>query len=316
MRRALIIGINDYEWGPLKGCIPDANNMAAVLSKHYDDSPNFSCKVLTSDKTPVTRSRLMKSIDELFKREGDLALLYFSGHGAENNLGGYLVTQDARKYDQGISVNDVISLAIEARHIRQVFIILDCCHSGHLGNLPVIKGETALLRKGMSILTASQHNEYAVERNGQGLFTKTILAGFNGGAADILGNVTAASLYNYSDKLLGPWEQRPTFKSHVTEMTSLRSCNPTLSFPLLRKLAQYFDREDHLFPLDPSFEPQAAPKNTKNEGVFKNLQKFVSAGLVAPVGEEHMYYAALNGRSCQLTPLGKLYWNMAKNQRI
>ena len=147
MRRALIIGINDYEWGPLKGCIPDANNMAEVLSRHYDDSPNFSCKVLTSDNVTITRSRLIKNVNELFKKEGDIALLYFSGHGAENNLGGYLVTQDARKYDQGISVNDIISLAIEARQIRQVFIILDCCHSGHLGNLPVIKGETALLRK-------------------------------------------------------------------------------------------------------------------------------------------------------------------------
>ena len=87
-----------------------------------------------------------------------------------------------------------------------------------------------------------------MEQNGQGLFTKTILAGFKGGAADILGNVTAASLYDYTDKILGPWEQRPTFKSHITEMTSLKSCRPQISFPLLRKLPEYFGKEDYLFP--------------------------------------------------------------------
>ena len=46
MRKALIVGINDYSFGSLDGCIPDANRMYNSLSRDYDDSPNFTCKKL------------------------------------------------------------------------------------------------------------------------------------------------------------------------------------------------------------------------------------------------------------------------------
>ena len=39
-------------------------------------------------------------------------------------------------------------------------------------------------------------------------------------------------------------------------------------------------------------------------------------GLVCPVGEEHMYYAAMNSKSCKLTPLGQHYWNLVKSGKI
>ena len=115
---------------------------------------------------------------------------------------------------------------------------------------------------------------------------------------------------------MGPWEQRPVFKSHVTEMTTLRSCEPIISFPLLRKITNYFPSEDFEFKLDPSFEPTEEPRNLYNEGKFRDLQKYASAGLVVPVDEDHMYYAALHNKSCVLTYLGKMYWNMAKSGRI
>ena len=50
--------------------------------------------------------------------------------------------------------------------------------------------------------------------------------------------------------------------------------------------------------------------------IFKNLQKLESVGLVCPVGEEHMYYAAMNSKSCKLTPLGQHYWNLVKSGKI
>ena len=43
------------------------------------------------------------------------------------------------------------------------------------------------------------------------------------------------------------------------------------------------------------------------------LQRCRAAKLVEPVGEDHMYYAAMNSRSCALTPLGRHYWRMASN---
>ena len=49
---------------------------------------------------------------------------------------------------------------------------------------------------------------------------------------------------------------------------------------------------------------------------FKELQKFESVGLVVPVEEEHMYFAAINSKSCRLTALGYQYWRLVKEKKI
>jgi uncharacterized caspase-like protein len=226
MRRALLVGINDYEWAPLRGCVNDANNMTTVIKEHYNEKENFHCKTYTSDKCKITKAKLMGSIQELFSKEADMVLFYFSGHGFQNNLGGTLVTQDAIKNAEGISLSDIITIANQANHIKQTLIILDCCHSGHLGSIPAIDQNKALLRKGVSVLTASLGSELAVEKRTekQGLFTSILLEALQGGASNILGWVTAASMYDYVEKILGPWDQRPVFKAHITEMTPLRYC--------------------------------------------------------------------------------------------
>jgi hypothetical protein len=96
MRRALVVGIDDYPRAPLKGCVNDADAMAALLARHADGSPNFDVQRLTSDSASITRGNLLANIQRLFGHDdADVALLYFSGHGTENNLDGYLVTPDA-----------------------------------------------------------------------------------------------------------------------------------------------------------------------------------------------------------------------------
>jgi len=113
MRRALCVGIDQYRIEPLTGCVNDAERMKAVLEKHHDDSPNFDCKAL---KAPlglrddlVTRVILREHIQRLFKDPADVALFHFSGHGTVNDLGGFLVTQDASRYDEGVAMNDLLN---------------------------------------------------------------------------------------------------------------------------------------------------------------------------------------------------------------
>src|SRR5437867_2660543 len=104
MRRALCIGIDFYSFGPLGGCVNDAKRMAALLARHEDGSPNFDCRTIVAPNggaaDVLTRAKLKQAIDQLFKDKADIALFYYSGHGTENNLGGYLVTQDAKTYDE------------------------------------------------------------------------------------------------------------------------------------------------------------------------------------------------------------------------
>ena len=50
--------------------------------------------------------------------------------------------------------------------------------------------------------------------------------------------------------------------------------------------------------------------------VFKDLQQMEEVGLVVPVGEEHMYCAAIDSTACGLTALGARYWRLAKERKL
>jgi len=321
MRRALIVGINHYVNGPLDGCINDAKHMYEVLNRHEDGSVNFDCKLMLSNddscKKKITVTRLKKEIFNLFHQEAEIAVLYFSGHGASTEIGNYLVTQDVTKYQEGVSLDEVITLANSSK-ANEVIIILDCCHGGGIGNLRAIGGRKAMLREGVSILTASRDTQFAYERSdsNQALYTSIIYDGLKGGAADMLGNVNVSGLYNYVDQLLDSWDQRPIFKSHVSKMVSLRKCTPKINLEILRKITDYFPDRNYKFPLDPTFDEDIDPSNPANQKIMKDLRKYYQLELLVPVGEEYMYHAAENSKPCELTKKGKYFWEMVKSNRI
>jgi len=310
MRKALIIGINDYSNNPLKYCISDAQRIANILSKNDDLSPNFDCKVITSDEINITERVLKTEIKELFKSESEVALFYFAGHGSQNDIGGSLVTQDSTVGDEGVNLSEILKYANQSP-VKEIVIILDCCYSGQIGD------NLNNLRKGVSILASSSHNESSEAKYSGGVFTSIICEGLNGLAADILGNVTVSEIYNYADKLLGPWEQRPIFKAYLSKMISLRLCKPKIELATIRRLIDFFDESsEQLFQLSPDYEPTATPRNKVKEETFSILQKLTALNLVEPIGADHMYFAAINSKSCQLTALGKYYWKLVLNNRI
>jgi Caspase domain len=324
MRKAVFIGINNYN-SPnhldLKGCINDASSMCSLLEMNEDATPNFDVELFTDVQS---KGELTEIVYNLFSNENDIALLYFSGHGAKNNIDTYLVTPDAEKFDLGLSVSDILKMANECKSKNRI-IILDCCHSGALGNSNFLGQTAAFIEKGVTILTASKHDELSMEVNGHGVFTNLLLDALRGGAADIGGNITPGSIYAYIDKALGEHEQRPVFKTNITEFTSLRRVESKVSEEIIRKLLDYFPNPRHQFKLDPSFEDTNSTNiqhlvikpyaQKENVSVFKNLQRFQAAGLVIPVDAPYMYFAAMESKSCKLTPLGHHYWLLVyKNQ--
>jgi uncharacterized caspase-like protein len=316
MRRALLVGIDDYPEDPLAGCINDATAMERLLRRHDDGRVNFDTQLLTSDDETITRARLRGAVDQLFIDAADVALLYFSGHGTENNLGGYLVTPDATLYDEGLSLGDVLALANRAKQITEVAIIIDSCHSGWLGAVPAVDNMHASLREGLSILTATRSSQPALERGESGVFTGLVCSALDGGAADILGNVSVASIYAYVDQALGAWDQRPLFKSHVSRMLSLRTAKPAIDIAILRRLPEWFASPEAEFPLSPRHEHSAEPHDSDAESTFRSLQRCNRVKLVEPIAEEDMYYAAVNSTGCRLTALGRFHWKLAKDGRI
>ena len=89
-----------------------------------------------------------------------------------------------------------------------------------------------------------------------------------------------------------------------------------VSDDMLRHITTLFPEPEHQYLLDKSYEPTEAPRNACNEAIFERLQNFRAAGLIEPVGTQHMYYAALESKTCQLTALGRAYWHQVKNQRF
>ena len=315
MKKALIIGINDYATAPLTGCVNDASAIGTILESHGDGSPNFSVKMMTSPSLDISRSLFRESIEQLFSGDPAMALLYFSGHGLIKSTGGYLVTTDARRFDEGVSMDDVLLLANQSKAKNKV-IILDCCYSGVAGT-PAISGNSlSQLSEGLSILTASRDSEVSVEINGAGVFTSLVIDALKGGAADIRGNITPGSLYAYVDEALGGWDQRPIFKTNVTSFAPLRVIQPKVPFEMLRRITQYFTTPDAEYKLDPSHEDTDPRAIKDNVQVLKELQKFQSVGLVVPVDAEFMYFAAINSKSCRLTALGYQYWRLVKEKKL
>lgn len=321
MKKALIVGINDYPTSPLGGCINVAYAIGNVLETNGDGSPNFAVKIETNIKK---KSELKKSIIELFSGSPDTALLYFSGHGFLNELGGYIVTPDYETYDEGISMDDILKIANKSLALDKI-IILDCCHSGAMGS-PTLNDGSSHLKEGVTILTASRDIEPSLEINGHGVFTILLINALQGGASDLRGHISPGGVYAYIDQALGPWKQRPVFKTNVTKFTSLRTVNPQVSLDVLRKIIDYFPEPQESFSLDPSFEFTNSNEiehniikpysKIENVEIFKNLQKFQSVGLIVPVDAEHMYFAAMKSKSCKLTALGYHYWRLVNEKLL
>ncbi|WP_046758443.1 caspase family protein [Kordia jejudonensis] len=316
MRRALLVGINHYKKNPLKGCIPDVKRMQEVIAKHENDDPNFDCKLIVSnpDTYNITIASLKNQIHDLFNHEAEVALLYFSGHGFATDLGSYLVTQDAEKFNEGVSLSEVITMANNS-NVSEVIIILDCCHSGDIGNFVALGERKALLREGVSLLTASRDTQYAMERGGYGVFTSIIYDALQGGAADILGKVNVARMYNYIDIMLDSWKQRPIFKSHVSKMIPLRNCEPKIPLEILRELPKYFDEKDG-FQLSKDYLANPGKENGLTI-VMAHLRAYHANGLLLPEsGMTSLDECAALNKSCKLTSLGKYYKNLAISGRI
>ncbi len=321
MKKALVIGINKYPAHPLKGAVNDAKIISELLRVHGNDETNFEVKPINDIQS---RGELLEEITTFFHINADMGLLYFAGHGYVNELGGFIVTPDHKRYNEGIAMNDILSLA-NTSPIRNIVIILDCCKSGVFGE-PNAGTSITPINSGISILTACRDDEPAKEINGHGVFTNLLIEGLKGGAADIRGHISPGGLYAYIDQALGAHEQRPVFKTNVTEFVKLRSVIPQVPLSVVRKLTEYFHSPSDSLQLDPSFEftnsnefshelkePFAIAENVS---IFKNLQKLESIGLIVPIGEEHMYFASMNSKSCKLTSLGHHYWRLVREGKI
>jgi Caspase domain len=330
MRKAFIVGIDHYTYiKPLSGCVNDAHAVKAALERHADGTINFATpRVLvgTGPTDMVGKDELKDAVRELFAGDSDIALLYFAGHGYIEDTGGFLCAGDCKTGDDGLSIAELMTLANKSKAKNKV-IILDSCHSGIAGDRPEAQG-IAEIKEGMTVLTASTAEQYAMEvpGGGAGVFTTLFVDALSGAAANLVGDVTPGSVYAHIDQSLGPWAQRPVFKTNVKTFISLRKAAPPIPLADLQALATHFPQAGYEFKLDPAYEPERSeeqrndpnipPPDPEKNAVFAVLQKYVKVNLVRPVGALHMWHAAIQSKSCELTVLGEHYRKLVASNLI
>ena len=184
----------------------DVEGMHAVLSD--DAIGGFSeVKVIKNEPSHA----VLRSIHEVLRKAGrnDLVLIYYAGHGKLDRAGRlHLATSDT-------VVEALETTSIPAQRLRDLIdnadttktaLLLDCCYSGAIEKsfLRGDVGEQLNLMsggRGTFIMTASTDVQTAREEiaDGYGIFTKHIIDGIRGGAADADGDglVTMNELYRY-----------------------------------------------------------------------------------------------------------------------
>ena len=208
-RWAVVIGISQYKFLPaeqqLKYAAYDAESFAAFLRTHEGgDFDDEHMKVLLDENATARgiRSALGTWLPSRVQ-DSDTVVLYFVGHGVvEDTQGGaYLAPYDAEPQDLYATAIPLDSISALLQHritARQVIVMADANHTGHLGRIVVDDkggsnnaingaiGHLANERLGVYTITANKTGEPSVASNqyggGHGVFTYYLLQALKGAA--------------------------------------------------------------------------------------------------------------------------------------
>jgi hypothetical protein len=227
---AIVIGINDYTLpkdGGLKalsGAVPDAIEVEKwLLDKENGDVPIDQCfKIISNPKTKglaPLHFMIDEKIDEIisivnskFQKQADRLYFYFAGHGMgveteESNTGLCLANWSEIRRRSALSSSDYKDLLVRLRIFKEVVFLADCCRNAVYNIRPIPSVIDTVVPGSLDTLYfvgyATQYLDQAYEINDdhtsekRGIFTRLLLSGLRGDAADPLGNVTAESLKNY-----------------------------------------------------------------------------------------------------------------------
>lgn len=236
MRRdAIIVGIDNYPDAPLRGCVNDAEEMAECLSfEHY----GYNCVPIHN--ADATRSGILGALGRFAygdsngngSAERDVLIFYFAGHGQVLGDQGHLVTYDSRPLDPGISLAHLGQIMESASATyKHVVAVLDSCHSGSaftwVSSRPLkaedVNRDLRSVNESRCVLAACRPEQVAYETDGHGAFTKNVVSGLLGGAANSEGNVTVLGLYEYVSGSFLSDRQMPVFKGDIAGTVILGS---------------------------------------------------------------------------------------------
>lgn len=230
--KAIIIGVSEYpnRYPRLPAVASDVREVAKLLSSAEGAFDQSSVRTLLDAQ--ATRSNIRTALNDVLgsTRRDDTIFVYISGDGSADAAGNCcFVSHDA---EVGALEKTAVSLTYLKRlfddcRSERVFLWLDFCHSGGILSRSIHpqndSDDAALARAlgvvrghGKVIMCSCAANQLAYEDAGHGHFTKYLLKGLSGEAANRYGEVTASSLHDYIDHAMGSARQRPILMGTFT----------------------------------------------------------------------------------------------------
>ena len=246
MKYAVIIGNNDYNDPKLSQLTtPSADSQALATVLKQANLGNFDAVRLVPNSTEVIARREISNFF-LDKKRDDLVLLYFSGHGVLDDIGGlFLAFKDTEIRSLNATAISSSFITYEMDHCRsnKQILILDCCYSGAFRR--GTKGQQKAITKatfegnvgsGRFVLTASDSTQHALEgdqvisQTELSLFTHFLIEGLQTGHADLNhdGFISLDEWYEYSHTRVTAetYQQTPQKWAYEQKGTLIIAQNP------------------------------------------------------------------------------------------
>ncbi|MBE6329127.1 MAG: hypothetical protein E7072_03275 [Bacteroidales bacterium] len=201
------VGISDYDQADLKlqhAAKDAADFMNTVKACNLSQYSSLKTANLVQDKAGTDKN-IKKGLSSLVNsvQQGDVALLFFSGHGAKEGAETYFLSSNAESNDLFSSAVDfdIIKSALKRLKDRKcrIIIFMDACHSGSMYGVKSVTETFSMAEPGVigfySSTEAQKSNESEQWENG--IFTKALLEGLKGAAVDQEGNITLDALELY-----------------------------------------------------------------------------------------------------------------------
>ncbi len=140
----LLIGIDDYATNKLHQCVKDISKVEQYLETLNNFFQEVNLKTLTNEK--ATKEKIVVHIQDFLSQasDQDVALLYYSGHGAQEETLGRFVDEHSGLIDclVGYDGDKDTGYLLADKEFRYLFsrfknnphliTVFDCCHSGDI----------------------------------------------------------------------------------------------------------------------------------------------------------------------------------------
>ncbi len=202
----LAVGVSDYDQADLKlfQAAKDARDFAGVISQSDLSSySRLNTPAVLTDKA-ATEKGIVQALRQLDvnTNPGDVVMLFFSGHGEKEGNETYFLSVDADKKDLfSTAVDfDIINKAVQRLVAKQckVVVFMDACYSGSMGSKGV-GDDISLSNPGVVGFYSSTRDQQSKEPadGSNGVFTKALLSGLQGKAANAEGEISVYRLQTY-----------------------------------------------------------------------------------------------------------------------